>query len=127
MTFKNSLLVLLAMTVFLFIIEYFLCSFLSYFTFNTLFVGTFFISGVHFLSLMISYKASKNKSPHQFVSGITISTVIKLFLTIITAGIYLYFNKNNLNKLDLFFLMGVYLIFLFLESYIAAQFAKKNA
>ncbi len=127
MTFKNSLLVLIAVTVFLFIIEYIVCQFISNFNFKTLLIGTVFLAAIHLLSLAITYKVSKNKNAYQFVSGVTVSTIVKLFLTIIGAGIYIYINRLNLNKVDLFFLMAVYLIYLFTEAYIASRFAKKNA
>ncbi|HMN32585.1 MAG: hypothetical protein IT215_06245 [Chitinophagaceae bacterium] len=127
MTFKSSLLVLIATTIFILIIEYIVCQFISNFNFNTLLIGTVFLAAIHILSLAITFKASKNKNAYQFVSGVTVSTIVKLFLTIIGAGIYIYINRLNLNKIDLFFLMPVYLIFLFTEAYIASRFAKINA
>lgn len=125
--FKKKLILFTAICFFLIILEFMITSMSLFFTRSILIYGTIFLTLVHILTLYISYQAGKKKSAHQFVTGVTASTLVKLFLCVAGAGIYIYLHRTNLNKADLFFLMGIYIVFSIIEAIIAGKHAKLNA
>jgi hypothetical protein len=76
-------------------------------------------NAILFVITLISYTLAQRglNSPnsHAFVRGVYGSVMIKLFLCLIAAFIYISTNKSNLNKPALFTCMGLYLVYTFME------------
>lgn len=76
-------------------------------------------NGLLFLITLISYLISRKgllaPNPHQFMRSVYGGIMIKMFITLIAALIYIAFYKKNINKPALFTLMGLYLVYTFVE------------
>jgi hypothetical protein len=66
-------------------------------------------------SFFISKRGLLNQNPHAFLRGVYLGIMIKLFLCIIAAFIYISIYKTAVNKPALFTLMGLYLVYTFIE------------
>ena len=82
---------------------------------NVLLIGNFILFLVTVLSFTTAAKGIDAKNPHDFVRSVYGSIMIKLFLFIIAAFIYIAIYKKDLNKPALFTLMGLYLVYTFVE------------
>jgi hypothetical protein len=82
---------------------------------NVLIIG----NGILFVITLISYSLAQrglaSTNTHAFVRAVYGSVMIKLFLCLIAAFIYISTNKSNLNKPALFACMGLYLVYTFME------------
>jgi hypothetical protein len=88
--------------------------------------GNLFLFGVTFLSFLIAKKGLQSDNPHAFVRSIYTSLIIKLFLCIIAAFIYISYYRSGLNKPALFTIMGLYLIYTFIEVSILTRLVKQK-
>lgn len=77
--------------------------------------GNLLLFAITFISYLIAKKGLQNKNPHAFIRSVYISIMLKMFLCIIAAFIYISINKTELNKPALFICMGLYLVYTFLE------------
>ena len=77
--------------------------------------GNLFLFLVTLFSFFIAKKGLQAKSPHAFMRSVYGSIMIKMFLTIIAAFIYIAAYGKQLNKPALFICMGLYLVYTFLE------------
>jgi hypothetical protein len=66
-------------------------------------------------SFLLAQRGLKNKNPNAFVRSIYSGVMLKLFLCIIAAFAYIAIYQKNLNKPALFTLMGLYLVYTFIE------------
>jgi len=66
-------------------------------------------------SFLLAQRGLKNPNPHAFVRSVYMSVMLKLFVCIIAAFIYIALNKSKLNKPALFICMALYLVYTFLE------------
>lgn len=82
---------------------------------QVLLVGNVFLFLITLVSYAISIKGLQNKNPHVFTRSVMGSIMVKMFLAIIAAFIYISIYKKNLNKPALFICMGLYLVYTFLE------------
>lgn len=82
---------------------------------NILLIGNVILFLVTLLSFTTASKGIDAKNPHAFVRSVYGSIMIKLFLFIIAAFIYIAIYKKDLNKPALFTLMGLYLVYTFVE------------
>jgi hypothetical protein len=78
------------------------------------------------ISFLVAQKGLSNPNPHAFVRSVFGSMMIKLFVCIIAATIYIAINKSNLNKPALFTCMGLYLVYMFLEVSILTKLLKQK-
>ena len=69
-------------------------------------------------------KGLNNPNPHAFVRSVYGSIMIKLFLCIIVALIYIAIYQKQLNKPALFTCMGLYLVYTFMEVSILMKMLK---
>ena len=67
------------------------------------------------LSFLMALRGMRNPNPHAFVRSVYGSVMIKLFICIIAAFIYIATLQKNVNKPALFISMGLYLVYTFLE------------
>lgn len=103
---------------------YLLTFFHAPFTRNPIILGTLLLAGIFTLTYTIAIRGIKHDSAHRFVSTVTLGTIIKLLLCIVAVLIWLLSVRKNLNKPDLFLLMGVYAIFSIVESVYLAKFSR---
>ena len=81
------------------------------------------------LSCLVTWKGIYAKTGTGAVRGIYGSFMIKFFICIAAAFIYIMVAKKNLNKPALFICMGLYIVYTFLEVSILTKLSnqKKNA
>ena len=80
-----------------------------------LITGTLIIFLVTWLSFTVTAGGIHNPNPHAFVRSVYISFLIKFFLFIIAAFIYIFMYRKGLNKPSLFGCMGIFLVYTFME------------
>jgi hypothetical protein len=115
---------LLIFTAILLGIEYFMSSTNGLFTRNVVQFGTIILAGIAFLSFYFTEKSISHENPNQFVRGVMLATLIKLFLCIIGVGILLVTLRKDLHKPDLFLLMFVYMIYSTVEAVIMSKISR---
>ncbi len=93
--------------------------------FNITASGSLVIALIILFSFWVAVTKMKHKNPHKFVNGMLLSTTMKFLMFIAAAAIFLVVQGKALHKPDLFFLMGVYLIFLIMEALILSKFARR--
>lgn len=96
------------------------------FSLDLLVYGNLFLFAVTVLSYIISVRGLHSSNPHAFVRSIYGSIMVKMFLCLIAAFIYIYLNKGNLNKPGLFFCMGLYMIYTFTEVSVLTKLTKQK-
>ena len=82
---------------------------------NVLILGNLFLFFITVGSFLMAQRGLANKNPHAFVRSIYGSIMMKLFLTLIVAFIYIATQRKELNKPAFFTLMGLYLLYTFIE------------
>jgi len=88
--------------------------------------GNLFLFAVTFFSFLIARKGLQNENPNAFVRSTYGSIMFKLFLCLIAAFIYIAIQKKNLNKPAFFSLMGLYLVYTFLEVSILTRLLRRK-
>jgi hypothetical protein len=96
--------------------------------FKTWNIDPWLIAGANCLLFLISIynavqhlKTMSQSNPHAMVRGVMGSTVIKLFVLGTAAFIYLYNSGEHRNVNGLFFSMGLYILYTWLDVRIALQ------
>ncbi len=82
---------------------------------DVLLLGNLFLFIITFISFYLSQRGVNNPNPHAFVRSVYTSIMMKLFLCIILAFVYISINKAGLNKPALFACMALYLVYTFIE------------
>lgn len=82
---------------------------------EVLLVGNALLFVITLISFLLAQKALKNANPNAFVRAVIVGIMIKLFVSIIAAFIYISAFKTNINKPALFACMGLYLVYSFVE------------
>ena len=85
------------------------------FDYSVLVFGNLLIFGISFLSYWMAVKGLTTKNNHAFFRWVYGSIMVKLFLLAGVAFIYIVMNKEAVNKPALFFCMGLYIIYTFIE------------
>ncbi|MGZ3851566.1 MAG: hypothetical protein ACXVBX_02165 [Flavisolibacter sp.] len=78
-------------------------------------IGNTLLFVITLISFLLAQRGLKNPNPYAFVRSIYGSVMLKLFVCIIAAFIYISMYKTKLNKPALFMCMGLYLVYTFLE------------
>ena len=97
-----------------------------------LFTPTVTLLGIAFVALvsLVSYgfasKSINDPNPNKFVRVVMSMTMIKFFVCLIGAGAMIFTLKKELNKPDLYLLMGVYLVYSIMESIFLSQLARQR-
>jgi hypothetical protein len=96
---------------------------------DVLFVGNAFLLLITLLSYGLAQRGLKNSNPHAFVRGVYSGIILKLFVSMIAAFIYISIYRKGLNKPAFFTLMGLYLVYTFIEVSVLTKELKqqKNA
>ena len=85
------------------------------FDYSVLVFGNLLIFVISFLSYWMAVKGLTTKNNHAFFRWVYGSIMVKLFLLAGVAFIYIVMNKEAVNKPALFFCMGLYIIYTFIE------------
>ena len=92
-------------------------------------IGNTLLFLITLLSYLLALRGLNHSNPHVFFRSVYVSVMLKLFVCIIAAFVYISMYKNNLNKPALFTCMGLYLVYTFLEVSVLMKLLKqkKNA
>lgn len=93
---------------------------------DVLLIGNSFLFVITLVSFLISLKGLQHKNPHVFMRSVMSSIMVKMFLAIIAAFIYISIYKRGLNKPALFICMGLYLVYTFLEVNILTRILRQQ-
>jgi hypothetical protein len=85
------------------------------FSYSVLVFGNLLVFGISFLSYWMGVRGLTTKNNHAFFRWVYGSIMIKLFLLAGVAFVYIVMNKKEINKPGLFFCMGLYVIYTFIE------------
>ena len=77
--------------------------------------GNILLFVITLISFLLAQRGLKSSNTHVFIRAVIGSIMIKLFVSIIAAFIYISVFKKQINKPALFICMGLYLIYTFLE------------
>jgi hypothetical protein len=93
---------------------------------NVVAIGNLILFAVTTVSYSISLKGLNHSNPHRFTRSIYSGIMIKLFLSMIAALIYIMTLKSELNKSGLFICMGLYLVYSMTEVMILTKLLKRR-
>lgn len=93
---------------------------------DVLIIGNVVLFLITFISSLVAVRGLNSTNPHAFVRGIYGSITLKLFACMIAALVYIAMYKKDLNKPALFTLMGLYLLYTFIEVSALTKLLKKN-
>ena len=82
---------------------------------DVLIAANLLIFVITFFSFLLAKKGLQDPNPHAFVRSVYSSMMLKLFVCIIAAFIYISANSGTINKPALFGGMGLYLVYTFTE------------
>lgn len=94
---------------------------------GVLIVGNLLLFVITLISFLIAKKGLRNTNPHAFVRSVYGGIMLKLFICIIAAFIYIASFGKALNKPALFTCMGLYLLYTFLEVSILTKMLKGSS
>ncbi len=96
---------------------------------SVLIVGNLVVFVATLISFLFAKLGLKSEKPQAFVRSVYLSIMVKLFICIIAALIYIFMFRKNLNKPALFTCMGLYLVYTLIEVSILTKLLKekKNA
>lgn len=93
---------------------------------NVVMIGNTLLFLITAVSFSLARRGSNNPNPHAFVRSVYVSVMLKLFVCIIAAFVYISLYKSNLNKPALFICMGLYLIYTFVEVAVLLKLLKQK-
>ena len=95
---------------------------------NVLIIGNALLFIITLVSFLLAQRGLKNTNTHAFIRAIIGGIMIKLFVFVIAAFIYISIFKKEINKPALFTCMGLYLVYTFFEvSVLTKQLKQANA
>ncbi|RYZ57916.1 MAG: hypothetical protein EOO14_10375 [Chitinophagaceae bacterium] len=94
---------------------------------EVLLIGNVFLFVITLISYLISKKGLHHQNPHVFTRSVMGSIMVKMFLSIIAAFIYISIYKKQINKPALFICMGLYLVYTFLEVSVLTRLLRQKS
>lgn len=96
---------------------------------SVLIYGNLVIFGATIISFLFAKRGLQTQNAQAFVRGVYLSIMVKLFICVIAAMIYIFLYRKNLNKPALFTCMALYLVYTFIEVSVLTKLLKekKNA
>jgi hypothetical protein len=82
---------------------------------DVLIIGNAVLFVITLGSFLITKRGFNTTNQHKFLRGVYGGIMIKLFLCMIAAIVYIAIYKSHVNKAALFTLMGLYLVYTFIE------------
>ena len=94
---------------------------------EVLIVGNSLLFVITLISFLLAQKGLNNTNTHVFIRAIIGGIMVKLFVAVIAAFIYIALFKKTINKPALFACMGLYLVYTFFEvSVLTKQLKQKT-
>jgi hypothetical protein len=94
---------------------------------DVLIIGNAILFFITIISYLIAQRGIKNSNTHAFIRAVIGGIMVKLFVTIIAAFIYISIFKKGLNKPALFTCMGLYFVYTFIEVSVLTKQLKSKA
>jgi hypothetical protein len=94
---------------------------------QVLILGNALLFMITIISFWMGSRGVKSSNPHAFVRSVYSGMMVKLFICIIAAFIYIAAYKKDLNKPAFFTLMGLYLVYTFIEVSALTKMLKQKA
>ena len=96
---------------------------------EVLMMGNLLLLVVTTLSYLLLYRGIQSVNPHSFVRAMYLSFIIKFFIIVLAAALYILIAKNKVNKPALIFCLFLYLVYTFIEVSVLTKMMKqkKNA
>lgn len=91
---------------------------------EVLIIGNLLLFVITLITFILATKAMANPNPQVFIRSVYGSIMIKMFICIIAAFIYIATFKNQINKPALFTCMGLYLVYTFIEVSVLTKILK---
>nr|MBP6314736.1 hypothetical protein [Chitinophagaceae bacterium] len=123
---KRFLSILISVTLLLLLAEYFIATKGTLLTANIVMIGTLVLCGITLFTFFLSYRTAQSTKPHRFVNGVMGATFLKFFLCAAAAAVYIFMERKNVHKPDLFFLMFLYVVYTTIETIFLSSISKQN-
>jgi hypothetical protein len=96
---------------------------------DVLIIGNLILVFVTLLSYLLLYRGVKSVNPHAFVRAMYLSFIIKFFLIVLAAALYILIAKSAVNKPGIIICLFLYLVYTFMEVSVLTKMMKqkKNA
>jgi hypothetical protein len=96
---------------------------------GVLIIGNLILFAATLVSFVFARQGLRSENPQAFVRSVYMSIMIKLFICVIAALIYIFLFRKDVNRAALFTCMGLYLIYTFIEVSVLTKMLKekKNA
>jgi len=96
---------------------------------GVLITGNLVLFAATLVSFLFAKRGLRSENPQAFVRSVYMSIMIKLFISVAAALIYIFLFRKNLNRPALFTCMGLYLVYTFMEVSVLTKMLKekKNA
>jgi hypothetical protein len=96
---------------------------------DVLMIGNLLLVMVTLLSYLLLYRGVQSVNPHAFVRAMYLSFIIKFFIIVVAAALYILIAKSNVNKAGLITCLFLYLVYTFMEVSVLTKMMKqkKNA
>ena len=93
---------------------------------DVIIIGNLFLFVATFVSFIVAHRGLQHSNPHVFTRSVMGSIMVKMFLAIIAAFVYISVYKKQLNKPALFTCMGLYLVYTFLEVSVLTRILRRK-
>lgn len=91
-----------------------------------LIAGNLLLFVITLFSFLMAKRGLNDPNPNRFLRSVYSSILVKLFACMFAALAYIAINKSNLNKPALFTVMGLYLVYTFLEVSVLMKMLKQS-
>ncbi|PZR27348.1 MAG: hypothetical protein DI535_11010 [Citrobacter freundii] len=83
--------------------------------YEVLIVGNLLIAAVSMLSIVVTQRSFRSPNPHVFVRAVYSGFIIKFFVLVAAALIYILLSGKNVSRNAIFSCMALYVIYSFIE------------
>jgi len=96
---------------------------------DVLIVGNLLLMIVTLLSYLMLYRGMQSANPHAFVRAMYLSFIVKFFIIVLAAALYILIAQSKVNKPALIICLFLYLVYTFIEVSVLTKLMKqkKNA
>jgi len=96
---------------------------------SVLIIGNLILFAATLVSFVFAKQGLRSENPQAFVRSVYMSIMIKLFICVIAALVYIFLFRKDVNRPALFTCMGLYLVYTFVEVSVLTRMLKekKNA
>jgi hypothetical protein len=123
---KYFLLIIAALFTGISIALYFLKQVQPAYDFEAMMVANLVLALLTAIGFLMIKKQLKQDGPHAFVRGVYSATLLKLMVCMGSIFAYAIMNKEHLHKPSVFAMLGIYIIYTFIETIVAQKIAKQK-